>query len=38
MAWSKEDQLLGAGFHAVLDKVETDVLQITKECNWELTI
>ena len=35
MAYSEGDQLLGADFHAVLNKVHADVLQTTKERNWE---
>ena len=33
MAFGEWDQLLGADFHAVLGKVEADMLQITKERN-----
>ena len=38
MVCSEGDQLLGADFHAVLGKVEADMLQITKEWNWEWII
>ena len=38
MACSEGDQLLGAYFHAILDKVEVGILQITKEWNRECTI
>ena len=33
MACFERDKLLGVNFHAVLDKVEGDILQITKEWN-----
>ena len=33
MAWPVGDKLLGGDFHTVLDKVEADILQITKKWN-----
>ena len=33
MASSERDQLLTGAFHAVMDKIETDILQITKKWN-----
>ena len=30
-----ENQLLGGGFYAVLDKMDADILQNTKKWNWE---
>ena len=33
MAYAKGDQPLGGDLHAVLDKMEADILQNTKEWN-----
>ena len=33
MAWTKEDKLLGGDLHAILDKIEVDILQIEKKWN-----
>ena len=37
MAISKGDQLLAADFHALMDKIAADILQIAKKWNWKLT-
>ena len=34
MASSEGDQLLAGAFHAIVDKIETDILQIVKKWNW----
>ena len=31
MAWAKGDQPLEGDLHAILDKIEADILQITKK-------
>ena len=38
MACYERDKLLGVDFHAVLGKAEGDILQITKDWNWEWII
>ena len=35
MASSEGDQLLAGAFHAILDKIKADILQITKKWNWK---
>ena len=37
MACTKGNQLFLVDFHAILDKIETDMLQITKKWNWKWT-
>ena len=36
MASPEGDQLLAGAFHAIIDKVEADILQIEKKWNWKL--
>ena len=35
MASSEGDPLLAGAFHAILDKIKADILQITKKWNWK---
>ena len=35
MASSEGDQLLVGSFHAIMDKIEADILQIAKTWNWK---
>ena len=35
MASSEGDQLLAVAFHAIIDKIEADILQIAKKFNWK---
>ena len=35
MASSEGDHLLPGAFHAVMDKIEADKLQIEKKWNWK---
>ena len=35
MANSEGDQLLAGAFHAIMDKIEADILQIAKKWNWK---
>ena len=35
MASSEEDQLPAGAFHAIIDKMEADILQIAKKWNWK---
>ena len=35
MASSEENQILAGAFHAIMDKIEADKLQIAKKWNWK---
>ena len=35
MASSEGDQLLAGAFHAIMDKIEVNILQIAKKWNWK---
>ena len=35
MTSSKGDQQLPGAFHAIMDKIEADILQIAKKWNWD---
>ena len=35
MASSEGNQLLAGAFHAIMDKIEADILQIAKKWNWK---
>ena len=35
MASSEENQILAGAFHAIMDKIEADILQIAKKWNWK---
>ena len=35
MACTERDQLLGGDFYAIMDKIEADMLQMTKKWNWK---
>ena len=35
IASSEGDQLLAVAFHAIIDKIEADILQTAKKFNWK---
>ena len=35
MASPEGEQLLVGAFHAIMDKIEADILQIAKKWNWK---
>ena len=35
MISSEGDQLLTGAFHAIMEKIEADILQIAKKWNWK---
>ena len=38
MAGTKEDELLGGDLDAILDKIEADMLQISKKLDWKYIV
>ena len=38
MTSSEGNQLLAGAFHAIMDEIDADILQIAKESNWKWII